>query len=234
MSDGSLYVFAGDRLVRLLAQRDGKNRSTQRGRTHRVRPGLLDAGDHALVGRTGPASPSSEPLERRHDVVGVSGVPSWNFTFRRIWNVQVFALLDDFHAVAIRGTRRELLSANTSCSPAMCETASAPSDCRSGGSSVPSVAGEPTRSVPAVIRSLRCGAAGASGTPRKAEQGNLIMPARPAPHQLAARDARPCTRRSTRSRLTRALAYASWLLSWVAHRSSSFVSAPPSGLTCGA
>ena len=84
------------------------------------------------------------------------GVPSWNFTFLRIWKVHVLALFDDFQAVAIRGTSREFLSANTSCSPAMCETASAPSDCRSGGSSEPSVAGEPTRSVPAVasLRSL--------------------------------------------------------------------------------
>ncbi len=83
---------------------------------------------------------------------GVSGVPSWNLTFRRIWNVHVFALFDAFHDVASRGTSREFLSAKTSCSPAMCDTASAPSDCRSGGSSEPSAAGEPTRSTPAVER----------------------------------------------------------------------------------
>ena len=105
----------------------------------------------------------------------VNGVPSWNLTFLRIWNVQVFALFDAFHDVAILGTRREFLSAKTSCSPAMCEIASAPSDCRSGGSSEPSALGEPTRSVPP-RRIAACGAAVASGTPATRPSRGMDIP----------------------------------------------------------
>ncbi len=107
---------------------------------------------------------------------GVSGVPSWNRTLRRIWNVHVFALFDAFHDVAIRGTRREFLSAKTSCSPAMCETASAPRDWSSGGSSEPSAFGEPMRRVPAVVRARACGAAVASGTPATRLRNGIDMP----------------------------------------------------------
>src|SRR5438093_3609378 len=63
----------------------------------------------------------------------VIGVPSWNLTPWRILNVQDFEPFDAFHEVASCGWSTEFLSAKTSCSPAMCETASAPSDWSSGG-----------------------------------------------------------------------------------------------------
>src|SRR4051812_1667225 len=56
----------------------------------------------------------------------VSGVPSWNLTPCRSLNVQLFALFDGFHDVARRGLSTEFLSAQTSCSPGMCEIESAP------------------------------------------------------------------------------------------------------------
>ena len=188
-----------------------------------VRADLLHADDHALVGRERLRVLRQEPLERRDDVVGASAAcPSWNLTFLRIWNVHVFALFDAFHDVASRGTRREFLSAKTSCSPAMCETASAPSDCSSGGSSEPSVRGEPTRRVPPVRWTAlrRCRRERHAGD--EAEERDRHPEHRAALQQLAPGDgAVPVLVDQLVLELARALAVGVELLAGITHRSSS-------------